>query len=162
MKPANCPQEANILKAVRAGAWEETLSTHLRECSVCREIARASQWMQALAQSPQNARALPDAGRVWWRAQFSEKQAKAERAQEIFEWAEILSASVICAGLAGWIVWNWYAIQLLFASLMAGTLPNSWIAGSSMFGTAALMFSSVAVILSLAAIVLAYPLLARD
>jgi hypothetical protein len=162
MRPASCPQEVSVLKAVRTGIWEEALSTHLDECADCQEIAHALRWMQALAQSSENTRALPDASRVWWRAQVSEKQAKAERAQELFEWTETLFASVFAAGSAVWVVWNWSALQLKFASYLAGTWPHSWITASSALGMAPTILSSGAVIVSIVAIVLAYPLLAQD
>jgi hypothetical protein len=161
MRPANCPQEEIILKAVRNGAWNENLSAHLHACPDCRELSRASRWMQALANHPESVRTLPEPGRVWWRAQIFEKQAKVERAQDFLEGMEILSASVICSAVAVWLVWNWYAIQLLFTSILTGVSANSRTAASSAW-TAPTILSSAAVIASIVAIVLAYPLLARD
>jgi hypothetical protein len=162
MRPASCPQEGNVLKAVRTGIWEEALSAHLDGCAVCKEIAHASRWMQALAQGSESIRTLPDPSRVWWRAQLSEKQMKAERAQELLEWVEIISATVFSAGIAGWIGWNWHTIQSLFTSLLADAWTHSWITASSALSTAPMMFSSGAVILSIVAIVLAFPVLVRD
>ncbi|MBZ5662461.1 MAG: hypothetical protein LAO08_18825 [Acidobacteriia bacterium] len=162
MRQATCPQEADVLKSVRTGIWSEALSAHMETCADCKELVRASRWMQALAQSSATNPPLPDAARVWWRAQLSDKQAKAERAQELFEWSEIISASVICAALAVWIVWHWSAVQFFFASILAGALPHSWLTASPLLAsTPAILFLS-AVIVSLAAAVLAYPILARD
>ena len=162
MRPAGCPQEVNVREAVRAGTWQENLSAHVAACPDCRETVHASRWMQALAQSPENPPALPDAGRVWWRARVSERQAKAERAQEIFEWVEIIFASAVCAGLAVWIVRDWFAIQMLAVSILAGSRPHSWISSYSALGMAPTILTLGAVIVSILAIVLAYPMLARD
>jgi len=162
MRQASCSQEVSILKAIRTGTWEEAVSTHLAGCAACEEIVQASRWMQALAQDCENAETLPDAGRVWWRAQVSEEQAKAERAQELLEWVELISATIFSAGLAGWIVWHWNAIQSSLTSFIADTWLHSWIATSSVLNMALLTVSSGAVILSIVTLAIAYPMLARD
>ncbi len=162
MSQRGCPQEANILKAVRAGIWEESITTHIAACPTCRELARTARWMQSLAKTSANAPPLADPARIWWRAQLSEKQAKAERTQEVFEWTEIISASILCAAFAAWFIWDWSAIQTLAISYLAGSWPHSWLAASLIHGTAPAIFSLSAAILSILAIILAFPLLVRD
>lgn len=161
MSQANCPREAELLKAVRTGMWEEGLSAHVLKCADCREIAQASQWMQTLAQNSEKP-TLSDASLLWWRAHLSEKQAKAERAQELLEWTEIISAIIIFAGLAGWVGWNWYAIQTQLTLFLTDTWSQLWITASSALNTTPITLSLGAVILSFVAVVVAYPLLVRD
>jgi hypothetical protein len=162
MSRPGCPQEANVLKAARAGIGEESIATHIEACLTCRELARTAPWMHSLAQSSASARPLPDPARIWWRARLSEKQAKAERAQELFEWAEIISASVLCAAFAAWFIWDWSAIQFQFASALTRALPHSWLTVFPLLAATPAILSLFAVIASLAAAVLAYPILARD
>ncbi|MBZ5642043.1 MAG: hypothetical protein LAO19_04730 [Acidobacteriia bacterium] len=162
MSQPPCPQEEIILKAARARIWEESLTTHLEACPECRELALASRWMQSLAQDSDRARPLPDPARVWWRAQLSSKQARAERAHEYVEWTELISASALCAALAAWIAWNWPAVQLFFARTLATALPHSWFIASPLLAVASAIFPLAAFLASLAAAVLAYPILARD
>lgn len=162
MRRENCPQEGGVFNAVRTGTWGEDLSTHAAACAVCREIVEVSRWMKTLAESPEGTDPLPDAGLVWRRSQLSEKQAEAERAQNILDWAEFTFGAVVCAALAGWIGWNWDAIQGRLTSLWANAWQGLWAAGPSAFGAMPVLSSSSIVILSLAAIVLAYPLLVRD
>ncbi len=162
MRQASCPQEEKALKAVRTGTWDEGLSAHLPGCGVCTEIVQVSRWMQALAEGPERTPTLPDAGLLWRRAQLSERQAEAERAQKILDWAEFIFATLLSAGLAGWIGWDWFAIQIRLTSLWADTWQQVWATASSVTGATPALSSFGVLILSLVATVLAYPLLARD
>ena len=162
MRLSNCPREEEALRAVRTGTWEDALTAHVAGCAACKEIVRTSQWMQALANGSQRANSLPDPSLLWWRAQLCAKQAQVERAQEMLEWAEIVAATVIAAGLAGWIGWNWIAIQSTFTSLLTEPLSQLWTDAVSAMSTTPTMFSLSAVILSVVGIVLGYPLLVRD
>lgn len=162
MRRESCGQEGEVLRAVHTGMWEEALSAHATACAVCREIVEVSRWMKTLAESPEGTDPLPDAGLVWCRAQLSEKQAEAERAQNILDWAGFIFAVLVSAALAGWVGWNWDAIQGTLTSLLADAWQGLWAAWPSVFGTMPALSLSGVVILFLAAIVLAYPLLVRD
>lgn len=162
MSQASCPQEAEAHKAVRTGTWEAGLSAHVAGCAVCREIVQVSRWMQTLAESPGETHALPDAGLLWWRAQLSEKQAEGERARKILDWAEFIFATLLVAGLVGWIGWNWIAIQTLLTSLLADGWQHLWATASFAAGAAPILSSFGVVIFSLVAIVVSYPLLTWD
>jgi hypothetical protein len=156
VKHINCPQEAVLTKAVRTGNLETSLTIHAATCTVCREIIQASSWMQALARGSESNPILPDAGLLWWRARLSEKQAKAEKAQDVLDCVEITSAAAISVVLGGWVAWNWYAIQRLIAWISAGA--NSWATAYSM----PFFFSPIIAVLCLAALVLAYPILVDE
>jgi hypothetical protein len=159
---ASCPREGDALRAARTGMAEEALRAHLTECAVCGEIVQASRWMQALAESAEGTGALPDAGLLWWRAQLSEKRAEVEKAQKILDWGEFIFATVLLAGLAGWMCWHWNVIQTRLTSFLAGGEQQLWSTVLSVTGATPILSSFGVVILSMLAIGLVYPLLARD
>ena len=156
MNRVNCPQEGAVTKAVRIGILERPLTTHAATCAVCWEIIQASRWMQALARSSESNPTLPDPSLLWWRARLSEKQAKAEKAQDVLEWAEITSAVAISLGLVGWAAWNWYAIQGLMTWILTGA--QLWVTAYSM----PIVFLPTIAVLCLAALILAYPILVDE
>ena len=162
MTQASCVQEERVLQAARTGIWEEALSAHVTGCAACREVVVVSRSMRVLAESSEGTHPLPDAGRLWRRAQFSEKHAEADRALKILDWAEFIFALLIFGGVAGWIGWNWDAIQIRMSSVMADTWQQLWMQAFSVGAAVPILSSSGIVILSLIAVAIAYPLLARD
>src|SRR5207245_6834512 len=66
-------------------------------------VQEAARWMQALApaaqRSAQSQNDLPDPQILWLRAQLSERQAAAERAQKVLRWVEVACVMAACAGL---------------------------------------------------------------
>jgi hypothetical protein len=162
MKQRSCPQEEKALKAVGTGAWEEDLSAHVAGCEVCGDIVRVSGWMQALAAGPERAQRLPDAERLWLRAQLSEKQTEAERAHKILDWAEFIFSVLVAAGVLGWIGWNLDAVQTRLSPFSANAWQQLWATVSYLAVATPILSGFGFVIFSLIAIVLAYPLLVRD
>jgi hypothetical protein len=162
MRQSSCSQEESVLKAVRTGMWEDALSDHVAGCDACKEIVQTSQWMQALAQASEKNLSLPDASLLWWRAHLSEKQGRVERGQELQEWMEIISATVISTGLAVWIGWNWMAIQATFSSLLTEPWPLLWTDAVAAMNTTPGVFTLGTVILSLVVIALGYSMLVPD
>jgi len=158
MKRAVCLHEDATTRAARSGEWNSFLKKHVDECAACREVVETSRWMQALAQDPALNHDSHDASLLWWRAQLSEKQAQAERAQSVLEWTEIVVACAMAVALAGWAAWNWALLQVAADWLETGLSPQTWIAaysGESSFWSA---FS----VLLLAALLVAYPILAEE
>jgi hypothetical protein len=164
MNRVDCPQEAAVAKAVRTDHLDESLTTHAAGCAACREIIQASRWMQALAGGSEGG---PEGGseggpltaqasRLWWEARLSERQSKAENAQDLLECVELISVAVITFGLAGWALWNWFAIQGLMAWIFEDA--QLWLAAYSMPA----VFLPIVVILCLTAVVLGYPILADE
>ncbi len=158
----NCPQEREALQAVRAGNWQETFSAHVNGCAVCREVVQVAQSMRSLAASAEGTPAMPEAHLVWWRAQFSQREAKRERVWKILDWVEFILAILVPAGLAGWIGLNWTLLQSLLTSRMAEEWRYIWSSTSTAAGTGPTVISLGLVIFSLVSIVIVYPLLARD
>jgi hypothetical protein len=162
MKHDNCPQEAAVAEAARSGRFDEFVMRHSAECASCQEILRMSRWMRTLGESTEENLALPDASLVWWRAHLSEKQAGAGPALSAADWVEIVSVAVALSGLAGWVLWNWQALQAAltwlagdsWAQVVAGTNPLAGVNPSVFWLTA-----GAAVLI---AVFLAYPMLEED
>jgi hypothetical protein len=154
MSRTSCPQEEAILKAARAGELPEDFASHALRCAVCREIVQTARWMQSLAQGAVAGAALHDARLVWWNAQLADRRAKAEKTRTVLEWLEVFPGAIVPVVLAGWVAWNWFAIQGQATRLIGEWLPQFW---------AAFALASLApALLCLAAIFLAYPLLVGE
>lgn len=169
MSYTSCPQESAVARAVRSGKESETLEAHLRDCAVCRSVQEAARWMQALASAParEAQEELADPRILWLRAQFSERQAAAERTHTILQWVEIAGVAAACAGLGIWLTWNWSGIGGGIADQLGWALFDAWPALWSTldaFGPAdaPILFSSAVAAISLVALGIAYPLLARE
>lgn len=156
MKHPKCPHEEAVARAARTGNWETSLTTHATTCPICREIMKTSTWMQALARSSESSLSLPDASLLWWRAQLSEKQAKAERSQDLLEWIAFASVAVPSLGLIVWLAWNWYAIQGWIAWILVGAQPR--MTAYSVL----ILLPPIITLLSLAAVVLVYPIFGEE
>jgi predicted anti-sigma-YlaC factor YlaD len=169
MSHTSCSQESAVARGVRSGEWSEPLQAHLRECATCRGVQEAAQWMQALAQGTarEAQESLPDPQILWLRAQFSERQAAAERVHKVLQWVEIACVAAACAGVGIWLIWNWSAVGSEIADGLGWALGEAWPAlwsNVSAYGpvNAPILFSSVVTAISLLALGIAYPLLARE
>lgn len=170
MSHRSCSQETAVARAVRTGEWSEALQAHLRDCASCRSVREAARWMQALAPAAQPGEAqrdLPDPQILWLRAQFSERQAAAERAQKMAQWVEVACVAVVCAGLGIWLAWSWNEIGGEIARGLDWTFFDAWPAlwaNLSAYGpvNAPILFSSVTIAISVLAIGVAYPWVARE
>jgi hypothetical protein len=112
--------------------------------------------MQALAHGPERNFPLPDANLLWWGAQLSERQAKAERSHEILEWVALSSALVSSLGLTIWLVRNWYVVQASIVWLAIAT--RAWVTTYS----TPFYVLVVGGIVALAALILGYPTLVDE
>lgn len=130
MKELSCPQEVSVMRAARTGQWDEPLKAHVAACTHCREVAQASRFLQTLAQLPEQRPgenpALPEAGLVWWKAQLTEKQRAAERAQRPLEWIEGITQAIVALGVAGGFAWSWFRIQAQFPALLSSLWSQLW------------------------------------
>jgi len=125
MKRANCPREEATAQAARTNAWSDELAAHAADCAVCGGVARAARWMQAFASADGGDEApLPDPRLLWQRARAFEDRAKVERVSATLEWAEIAAVAAVPVGLAGWIAWNWFAIEGAAARFLVDALPQ--------------------------------------
>jgi len=171
MSQTSCSQEGAIARAIRAGEWNETLEAHLRECAICRGVQEAARWMQALAPaarlSAQSQDDLPDPHILWLRAQLSERQAAAERAQKVLQWVEVACVMAACAGLSIWLAWNWNGIGGEIADRLGWAIFDAWPAlWANLYAYGPVMspslFSSALAVISFGAIGVAYHLLVQE
>ncbi len=167
MSHRSCFRETAVARAVRTGDWNQSLEAHLRECATCREVREAARWMQALAREPQGENDPPDPQILWLRAQLSQRQAGAERAEKILQWAEVACITAACAGLALWLAWNWNAIGSEVADGLNWALFEAWPAvwaNGSAYGpmNAPILFLAALAAISVVTIAIAYPLVARE
>ena len=170
MSHRSCSQETAVARAVRTGDWSEALQAHLRNCATCRGVQEAARWMQALAPAAQPGevqRDLPDPQILWLRAQFSERQAAAERAQKMAQWVEVACVAAVCAGLGIWLAWSWNEIGGEIIGGLDWTFFDAWPAlwaNLSAYGpvNAPILFSSVTIAISVLAIGVAYPWVALE
>jgi hypothetical protein len=166
MSRTSCSQESAVAQAVRSGVWGESLETHLRECSVCRDVQATARWMRALSEDVGRRTDLPGPQVLWLRAQLSHRQAAAERASTVLQWVEILCVTAACVGFLVWLAWNWSGIGEIadrFGWALFDAWPALW-AGISAYGplNAPILFSSALAAIALVALGVAYPLLVRE
>ena len=175
MNPALCSQEAAVAKAVRTGRWNPEMEAHAAVCSVCKEVAQAARWMQALAQpaavpavSPTAGDApMPDASWLWCRALLDQKQAEARGARRRLAAAEMGCAALMALLLAGWLRWNWPAVEASLSGLETSLRPQLWRAVAwFLMPSAGDLFSLTATLLlalaGVAALLASYPLLSEE
>jgi hypothetical protein len=167
MSHRSCSQESGVARAVRSGERSESLEAHLRECAICRGVQETVRWMQALSPAPEPQSDLPDPQILWLRAQLSQRQAAAERAQKVLQWVEIACVTAACAGLGIWLAWSWRGIGGEIADLFGWALFDAWPAlWSNLYAygpvNAPILFSSALAAIALLALGVAYPLLARE
>jgi len=166
MKPTQCSREDAVAKASATGIWPEELAAHAGACAVCRDVVQTARWIQALSVSAEDAtvadtgnfaegsdRPLPDPELIWKRAQLDSQNL--QRTVPALEWLRMALAAAAPIGLAGWVAWNWYAIEATAGQFLVATWPEL-----SMVTYA--LASVVPAALLLAALSLGYPLLAGE
>lgn len=86
-----CPREREALESVLRDERPSDLAAHLASCANCREIVAVSTWLQGVARE-RLAVGLPQAERLWWRAQIERRlegrRRLAERAARPIRWFE--------------------------------------------------------------------------
>ena len=107
MKPAQCVHEEEVAQAAQSGEWSPALRAHAAECPVCSEVALVSGFLQTEAELAHTEAVLPDAGRIWRKAQFASKQAAAERALRPIALMEKLTVACAVLVFGAAFLWNW-------------------------------------------------------
>jgi hypothetical protein len=87
MRQVECEFEAEVLVAVLQSRWPERVDTALREhtaaCAICQDVAAVAGAFESASEAPGFAivsGALPDSGRVWWKAQLRARREALEMA----------------------------------------------------------------------------------
>ncbi len=79
MKQIECAFEADVLSAVIQSRWPDRVEAELREhaksCEICADVAAVA---GAIECAREEVPALPDSGRVWWKAQMRARREAVE------------------------------------------------------------------------------------
>jgi hypothetical protein len=111
MKYTECIHERTVWRAVRSGRWEESLQSHVSSCSLCQEVVRVSKWMQMANNTWGIDSTLPNASRIWCRAQWTAKRAAAETAIKPIVVFQKIACAVVALTAIGVSSWKWSQIQ---------------------------------------------------
>ncbi len=110
MKREACVYEQAVTRAVASNQLNESMQAHLAACDVCQETVRVAGWMQKLAQTNEDERALPSAGFVRWKSQLFEKREIARRATRPITIIQVASGIIVLLALALLFLWQPSAI----------------------------------------------------
>ena len=118
MNANECPREAEILLAVRTGAWTEEIRDHARGCPQCADALLVTTWLTEGGSSAQEP--LPDPDLIWWKAQILARHEAVKRATRPI--ALIQRASLVAGAAAAIAVlgWAWPLISNLPRLLASG------------------------------------------
>jgi hypothetical protein len=153
-----CEHEAEVLEAALHSRWPEqadgALRAHVEQCPICSEALTVGEAMEAINGESHAvaASAVPDAARVWWRAQMQARREAVEAAGRPITAAQVL-AFAAAAGLAGacfGATSTWFQAALRMVRSTVLDLPWSQLAASAMGGSEYLVW----ILLGLAVLIL--------
>lgn len=143
MKERPCPEEPRVLRAWREGTPGEALREHVSGCEWCRGAVEAWEFMQSLAADvPEPDHRLPEAGRIWWRAQLVRRWETERRVSRQLDrvypfQAGAIAATVVLGTFLSWpVAERWLAqselgeATRLAAALVPAGMVTSLIGGS--------------------------------
>lgn len=100
-----CTFEARVLAQRRTGADDPAVQEHLATCPSCREAADVATFLMRMATTPDPHR-LPEASRVWFRAQLVRRWDAERRATKPIETMHRAERGLLLVGLIV-LVWMW-------------------------------------------------------
>lgn len=85
MRPIECEFEADVLAAVMQSLWPDRADAGLREhaksCAICADVAAVAGAIECVREETAALPdAIPDSGRVWWKAQMRARREAVEAA----------------------------------------------------------------------------------
>jgi hypothetical protein len=158
MNRFECEYEAEVLETVLNSRWPEqadgTLRAHVEQCPICSEAATVGEAIEEVCEETRAvaASAVPDAARVWWRAQVQARREAVEAAGRPITAAQVL-AFAAAAGLAGacfGATSAWFQAALRTVRSTVSDLPWGQLAASAIGGTEYLVW----ILLGLAILIL--------
>ncbi len=159
MKPAECEFEAETLAAVQQGRWpgrvDAGLRSHVAGCGICSDIVAVAGAFEEACEELAAQAAIPDSGRMWWRAQLRARREAAEAAGRPITAAQAI-ALACAAGLFGacfGAVSTWFqsALRWVVSGIEAADLP------ALLAAAAAPLAEHAALVLGMAAVLLLLP-----
>jgi hypothetical protein len=118
MKQDHCAFEEKIMEAGRISQWSDALLAHLADCRACEEVALIAGYLCESAEQSGLDAALPDAGRIWWRAQLAAKAEAMEKAMRPILWARRFAFGACATAILAAIVIGWSSIGAFFAKFV--------------------------------------------
>jgi hypothetical protein len=70
MKITTCPEESELVHALRSGQLSNQLLAHVADCAACGESSRVAEWLGRAAERIQRDQELPDPAYVWFLAEL--------------------------------------------------------------------------------------------
>ncbi len=115
MKHRLCPFEEKISEASRSGQWSDELLAHVAACASCEEVTLVASYLSESTAAVMGGR-LPDAGRIWFKAQIAAKAEAMERAMRPILWARRFAFGACGAVFVTVLVIGWSSIAGFFAN----------------------------------------------
>ncbi|MFZ0639280.1 MAG: hypothetical protein WA020_11410 [Candidatus Acidiferrales bacterium] len=147
MKQAHCVFEEKIVEASRTGQWSDALLAHLADCRACEEVALVAGYLCESAEPSRVDAPLPDAGRIWWRAQVAAKAEAIEKAMRPILWARRFAFGACAAVIVAAIVMGWSSIGAFFTGFAGSLAHRNAPASSAQDGSLLLLTAAFFVIL---------------
>ena len=131
---APCAHEARVLARHRSGADDPFVREHLAACAACREAVDVAEFLGRMAATP-DAHRLPEASRVWFRAQLVRRWEAERRAAAPIDTMQRAERGLLVVGLVV-LLWAWAQADRLFngtdlsssVSLLTTVLPRGALA----------------------------------
>jgi hypothetical protein len=157
MKQARCLFEEKIERASRSGNWTDELLGHVAGCHSCEEIALVTSYLCSSSRASTVDAALPDAGRIWWKAQLSANAAAMERALRPIVWARRIAFGAFAVAFVAAIIVCWPRIAAIGGDFVEMWSRRSATASAShdnfmLFGVTAFLVILVPLVFGLYAI----------
>jgi len=106
MKPVECAFESEVLAAVLQARWPERVDPELRAhasvCGICSDVAAIAGAIEDARQEVRECAVIPEAGRVWWRAQLRARREAAEAAACPITAAQVIALACTIGVLGVW------------------------------------------------------------
>ncbi|MGB7023714.1 MAG: hypothetical protein WBD73_07950 [Candidatus Acidiferrales bacterium] len=106
MKQTHCVFEERTAAAGRSGEWSDALLAHLAGCRSCAEVALVASYVCSSNGAVDLDVELPDAGRIWRKAQVASNVEVLEKALRPIVWARRFAfgfgAAVLLVTLVAW------------------------------------------------------------
>jgi hypothetical protein len=159
MKPVECQFEADVLAAVVQSRWPDHVDTELREhaagCPICSDVAAIAGQFEMAGEAERAVATVPDAGRVWWRAEMRARREAVQAAGRPITAAQVI-AFACAVGLLGacfGATSMWF--QLAFGRVVSGV--SSFDFGGLLASASGMVAEHALLCLGLAAIVFLLP-----
>lgn len=105
---ADLPEESRVVRAHQSGVDDPIVRAHVAACVACRETLDALEFLRTLAAEPVDpAHRIPEAARIWWRAQLVRRWAAERRVAHRVDQMYPVQAAVLAFGivLGVWLSW---------------------------------------------------------